>query len=187
VLLVLGFGVLAFSVLHGAPGGTTSGSEVSCSGNGPAWSCDHDPPDAARETSSTTRLEFDETDPEGFSRRPWARVGKTAGGEELAVKAFRAAAGPEPLPVPLRVRRGSGCSCSTAMSFVRTPEDEQELVRGEPGLLPGRTFGCPQGEQQQRADRAHTHVSRGAREPSVAVYPDSDKIGVWPGVTTTTS
>jgi uncharacterized cupin superfamily protein len=64
--------------------------------------------------------------------------------------------------------------------IVRTPEGEHELARGElvrfaPG--PGGAHKATNRTEQT----ARILMFSSAREPSVAVYPDSDKIGVWPG------
>jgi uncharacterized cupin superfamily protein len=63
---------------------------------------------------------------------------------------------------------------------VRTPEDERTLHRGELVRFPAGPDGAH--KVMNRSDApARTLMFSRARVPSVSVYPDSDKIGVWPG------
>jgi uncharacterized cupin superfamily protein len=126
----------------------------------------------------TDEFEYDEIDPDGF-RAAVARVGKTAGGEELAIKAFVMPPGESVCPYHyeyveewLLVLEGD--------VVVRTPEGERQAGRGD--LLcfaPGPAGAHKVSNRGERTARLLMFSS--AREPSVAVYPDSDKIGVWPG------
>lgn len=63
---------------------------------------------------------------------------------------------------------------------VRTPDGEQTLERGEIAHFPAGPAGA---HKVSNGDRQTVRVLMfsSAREPAVAVYPDSDKIGVWPG------
>jgi uncharacterized cupin superfamily protein len=63
---------------------------------------------------------------------------------------------------------------------VRMPEGEQELARGEVVCFaPGPTGAHKLTNRGDVAARIVMFSS--AREPAVAVYPDSNKIGVWTG------
>jgi uncharacterized cupin superfamily protein len=122
--------------------------------------------------------EYDDSDPEGY-RAAMARVSRTAGGEELAIKAFELPPGEALCPYHyeyveewLLVLDGSVC--------VRVPEGERELSRGDlVCFAPG--VGGAHKVFNRAAQPARVLMFSSAREPSVAVYPDSDKIGVWPG------
>jgi uncharacterized cupin superfamily protein len=63
---------------------------------------------------------------------------------------------------------------------VRTPDGEHELQRGDlVRFAPG-----PEGAHKvmNRGDSpARTLMFSSAQTPAVSVYPDSDKIGIWPG------
>ena len=64
--------------------------------------------------------------------------------------------------------------------LVRTPAGEQKLMTGEIACFaPGPTGAHKVSNRSERAAKIVMFSS--AREPAVAVYPDSDKIGVWPG------
>ncbi len=122
--------------------------------------------------------EYDESDPPGY-RAAMAAVGKAAGGEEIAIKAFELPPGESLCPYHYEYVEEWLLVLDGAV-LVRTPDGEHELKRGDlVRFAPG-------------ADGAHKVSNRGesparivmlssSREPSVAVYPDSDKIGVWPG------
>jgi uncharacterized cupin superfamily protein len=123
-------------------------------------------------------FEFDETDPDGF-RAAMARVGKTAGGEELAVKAFTLPPGQSLCPYHyeyveewLLVLDGD--------VLLRSPAGEQQLGRGDLACFPAGPSGAHK-VGSAGGQTARILMFSSAREPAVAVYPDSDKIGVWPG------
>lgn len=122
--------------------------------------------------------EYDSSDPAGY-RAAVARVGKAVGGEALAVKVFELPPGEALCPYHyeyeeewLVVLHGS--------VVVRTPAGEETLGRGEIVCFPPGPDGAHKvGNPAETSARVMMFSS--AREPAVAVYPDSDKIGVWPG------
>jgi uncharacterized cupin superfamily protein len=63
---------------------------------------------------------------------------------------------------------------------VRTPDGEHRLARGEIVCFPAGPSGAHKVSNRSEAP-ARVLMFSSAREPAVAVYPDSDKIGVWPG------
>jgi len=115
--------------------------------------------------------EFDETDPDGF-HASMARVGKTAGGEELAVKAFVLPPGQGICPYHYEYVE--------EWLLVLDGDVEQELVRGDLACFAAGPSGAHKVDNRSE-QTARVLMFSSAREPSVAVYPDSDKIGVWPG------
>jgi uncharacterized cupin superfamily protein len=124
-------------------------------------------------------FEYDDTDPEGY-RAGMARVGKTAGGEELAVKSFELPPGESVCPYHYEYAE-EWLLVLDGDVVVRAPDGEHELhsgdlVRFAPGP-DGAHKATNRGEQTARIV-----MFSSAREPAVAVYPDSDKIGVWPGI-----
>jgi uncharacterized cupin superfamily protein len=121
-------------------------------------------------------FEYDAEDPEGY-RAGMARVGKAAGGEELTVKLFELPPGESLCPYnyeyveewlvvldgTVDVRRTDGVHShrrGDVVSFASGPEGAHKVTnRGETS--------------------ARLLMFSSSREPSVAVYPDGDKIGVW--------
>lgn len=123
-------------------------------------------------------FEYDDSDPEGY-RAGVARVGKTAGGEDLAVKSFELPPGESVCPYHYEYAE-EWLLVLDGDVVVRTPEGEHELQRGDlVRFAPG-----PEGAHKASNPgelTARIVMFSSAREPAVAVYPDSDKIGVWPG------
>jgi uncharacterized cupin superfamily protein len=63
---------------------------------------------------------------------------------------------------------------------VRRPDGEQTLKRGDLVRFPAGPAGAH--KLMNRSDEpARTLLFSSARLPAVSVYPDSNKIGVWPG------
>jgi uncharacterized cupin superfamily protein len=122
--------------------------------------------------------ELDETDPDGY-RSGVANVGRAAGGEALAVKVFELPAGQAVCPYHYEYEEEWLLVLAGTVT-VRTPDGEQELGSGElTCFAPGPTGAHKVSNLSEVAARVMMFSS--AREPVVAVYPDSDKIGVWPG------
>lgn len=121
--------------------------------------------------------EFDETDPAGF-HAAMARVGKTAGGQELAVKAFALPPGQSICPYHYEYVEEWLLVLDGAV-VVRTTAGERELQRGDLVRYPPG----PEGAHQiaNRSDTtARVLLFSKAVVPAVSVYPDTDTIGVWP-------
>ncbi|MGZ4263910.1 MAG: cupin domain-containing protein [Solirubrobacteraceae bacterium] len=126
----------------------------------------------------TAEMEYDEEDPAGYKSAA-SNVGKQAGGEDLAVKLFDIPPGHSLCPYHyeyveewLLVLEGE--------VVVRVPDGETPLEKG--GLMcfeagPGGAHKVSNAQQQT----ARVLMFSSGREPAVAVYPDSDKIGVWTG------
>lgn len=126
----------------------------------------------------TAEMEYDEDDPAGYNAAV-SNVGKQAGGDELAVKLFDVPAGQSLCPYHyeyveewLLVLEGE--------VVVRVPDGERRLQRGDlMCFAPG-----PDGAHKvSNAEQQTARVLMFSTDPdlAVAVYPDSDKIGVWTG------
>jgi uncharacterized cupin superfamily protein len=123
-------------------------------------------------------FEYDDEDPEGY-RSGVAQVGKAAGGQALAVKAFEIPPGESVCPYHYEYEE-EWLLVLEGVVVVRTPEGEQKATTGE--LLcfaPGPAGAHKVSNRSEQTAKVVMFSS--AREPAVAVYPDSDKIGVWPG------
>ncbi len=126
----------------------------------------------------TSQYEYDDADPEGW-RCAAAFVGKEAGGEALTVKSYEMPPGESLCPYHYEYEEEWLLVLDGAV-IVRTPEGEEELGRGDIVRFPPGPEGAH--KATNRGDEsARILMFSSAREPSVAVYPDSDKIGVWPG------
>ena len=63
---------------------------------------------------------------------------------------------------------------------VRTPGGERTLERGDLVRFPSGPAGAHKAMNRGESP-ARMLMFSSSREPAVSVYPDSDKIGVWPG------
>lgn len=121
---------------------------------------------------------YDPTDPDGY-RSAVANVGQAVGGEALAVKVYELPVGESVCPYHYEYEEEWLLVLDGAV-VVRTPAGEHELERGGVMCFPPGPAGAH--KATNRGDeRARVMMFSNAREPAVAVYPDSDKIGVWPG------
>jgi len=124
------------------------------------------------------QVEYDDADPEGY-RSAMARVGEQAGGRELAVKLFEIPPGQSLCPYHYEYVE-EWLLVLDGEVLVRTPQGEEPAAAGALVCF----HAGPEGAHKlsNRSHRpARIVMFSSAREPSVAVYPDSDKIGVWPG------
>jgi uncharacterized cupin superfamily protein len=125
-----------------------------------------------------TAFEYDPDDPEGY-RSGMARVGDTAGGSEIVAKLFEIPPGESLCPYHyeyveewLLVLEGE--------VLVRVPDGEEPVGRGGLVAFPPGPSGAHK-LTNRGADPARVLMFSSSREPSVSVYVDSDKIGVWAG------
>jgi uncharacterized cupin superfamily protein len=122
--------------------------------------------------------EYDESDPAGF-RAGIARIGKAAGGEDISIRAFELPPGQAVSPYHYEYEEEWLLVLEGSIA-VRVPDAEHELQRGDlVRFAPGADGAHKVFNRSERTARVLMLSS--AREPAVAVYPDSDKIGVWSG------
>jgi uncharacterized cupin superfamily protein len=124
-------------------------------------------------------LEYDDTDPEGF-RAGMDRFGKRIGAQRIGGSVYEIPTGQSVCPYHYELGDEEWLIVLAGRPTVREPGGEHELQ-------PGDTVCFPEGP-----DGAHAVLNHGdetarvlmistRRLPSVAVYPDSDKVGVWEG------
>jgi uncharacterized cupin superfamily protein len=122
--------------------------------------------------------EFDETDPDGY-RSGQARVGQAVGGEALVVKVFELPPREAVCPYHYEYEEEWLVVLDGAV-LVRTPEGDEQLGRGDVVCFAPGPAGAHKVSNGGEAT-ARVLMFSSARVPAVSVYPDSDKIGVWPG------
>jgi uncharacterized cupin superfamily protein len=124
------------------------------------------------------QFEYDDSDPPGYQAGV-APVGRLAGGEALAVKLYEVPAGECLCPYHYEYEEEWLIVLDGEVEL-RVPDGDHQLEKGDVvRFAPG-----PAGAHKVRNDSdavARLLMFSSAREPAVSVYPDSDKIGVWPG------
>jgi uncharacterized cupin superfamily protein len=126
----------------------------------------------------SSECELDETDPDGYHSGV-APVGESAGGEALVVKVFELPPGQAVCPYHYEYEEEWLVVLVGAVT-VRVPDRERELGTGEVMCFAPGPAGAHKVSNNGTAT-ARVLMFSSAREPAVSVYPDSDKIGVWPG------
>ena len=131
----------------------------------------------ARPNVFTGEFEYDDDDRDGY-RAGMARVGQKAGGKELAVKLFEIPPGQSLCPYHYEYVEEWLIVLDGALTL-RVPDGERRLERGEVVCFPTGPDGAHK-VSNAGPEAARILMFSSAAEPAVAVYPDSDKIGVWP-------
>jgi uncharacterized cupin superfamily protein len=132
----------------------------------------------ARPNIFTAPCEFDDADPAGF-RGGVARVGQEAGGSEITVKVYELPPGEALCPYHYEYIE-EWLAVLAGRLELRIPSGVQTLATGELICFPAGPEGAHRVENRS-SEPARLMMWSSSREPAVAVYPDSDKIGVWPG------
>jgi uncharacterized cupin superfamily protein len=132
----------------------------------------------ARANLFGAEFQYDESDPEGY-RSGVARVGAIAGGRANTVKLFEIPPGQSICPYHYEYEE-EWLAVLEGRVILRTPQGEESLERGALVCFPAGPAGAHKVTNRD-ARTATTMMWSSSREPAMAVYPDSDKIGVWAG------
>lgn len=131
-----------------------------------------------RANTLSVGCEYDESGPDGY-RTGSANISKAVGGEAVAAKVYELPAGESVCPYHYEYEEEWLLVLGGSV-IIRAPQREEELICGEMICFPPGPAGAH--KVTNRSDTvARVLMFSSAREPAVAVYPDSDKIGVWPG------
>ena len=122
-------------------------------------------------------FEYDDDDPAGY-RSAVAEVGKAAGGSEESVRLFEVPPGQHLCPYHYEYVEEWALVLEGSVDC-RTPAGTQTLGAGDLVCFSSGPEGAHQ-LTNHGGQPAKVLMWSSARMPAVAVYPDSDKIGVWP-------
>jgi uncharacterized cupin superfamily protein len=124
-------------------------------------------------------LEHDADDPDGY-RAGYNRFGPQVGGSMLGATIYELPPGQSNCPYHYEYGNEEWLIVLEGRLTVRHPGGEDELGPGDVAAFPVGPDGAHKltngGSETVKLVMVSTKF-----EPSVAVYPDSDKIGVWPG------
>jgi uncharacterized cupin superfamily protein len=127
----------------------------------------------------TGEVEFDESDPEGF-RAGMARFGLSIGATMLGGSLYELPPGQSNCPYHYEYGNEEWLVVLEGKLTVRHPGGEEELEAGDVVCFPDGPEGAHRLTNGTDATVRVLMLST-MIEPSAAVYPDSDKIGIWPG------
>ena len=127
----------------------------------------------------TAPVQYDDPDPEGF-RAGMARLGPSIGASMLGGSVYDLPPGQSNCPYHYEYGNEEWLIVLSGRVTVRHPDGHEDLDPGDVVCFPEGPAGAHRltnhGDETVRVLMISTMV-----EPNAAVYPDSDKIGVWPG------
>ena len=121
---------------------------------------------------------FDDRDPDGY-RGADVPFGKAVGGRELTVRLFELPRNQTLCPYHYEYVE-EWLLVMTGELQVRTPEGVSSARAGDVVCFPAGPDGA-HNVWNEREQAARFVMFSAATQPSVAVYPDSGKVGVWTG------
>jgi uncharacterized cupin superfamily protein len=122
---------------------------------------------------------LDADDPDGY-RAGMARFGNSIGAAMLAGTVYEVPPGQSNCPYHYEYGNEEWLIALEGRLTLRTPKGEEELEPGDVVCFPVGPEGAHQLLNRSQ-ERVRVLMLSTNHEPAVAVYPDSDKIGVWPG------
>ena len=135
--------------------------------------------DLARVNLSDLVPEYDETDPEGY-RAGMARFGPLLGASKMGASLYELPPGQSICPYHYEYPDEEWLVVVAGRVVVRHPGGEDELGVGDIVCFPGGPDGAH--KVTCVGDEAARVVINSTKEsPAIAVYPDSGKVGIWPG------
>jgi len=132
-----------------------------------------------RTNLNVLEVEYDETDPEGH-RAGMARFGPSIGASKIGASLYVLPPGQSICPYHYEYPDEEWLIVLEGRPTLRRPQGEAELEPWDVVCFPPGAGGAH--KVTNRTDETIKVLMFSTRiEPAVAVYPDSDKIGVWPG------
>ena len=127
----------------------------------------------------SAEAEYDASDPEGY-RSGMNRFGRTLGAKMMGGSLYELPEGQSICPYHYEYGNEEWLIVLEGRPTLRHPEGEEELEPWDVVCFPVGEAGAHKLTNRTDA-RVRVLMLSTIFEPSVAVYPDSDKIGVWPG------
>jgi uncharacterized cupin superfamily protein len=133
----------------------------------------------SRVNLQTVELRYDEDDPEGY-HAGYVRLGPLIGAAMLGATLYELPPGQANCPYHYEYGAEEWLLVVEGNLTVRHPDGEAELGPGDVACFREGPAGAHKlTNKSQGRTRFLVFSTKG--DPGVAVYPDSDKIGVWPG------
>ena len=123
--------------------------------------------------------EYDETDPEGY-RAGMARFGPSLGASQMGASLYELPPGQSICPYHYEYPEEEWLVVLEGRVTVRHPDGEEELAQGDVVCFPPGPDGAHK-VTCLGADTARVLMTSTKQKPAICVYPDSGKVGIWPG------
>jgi len=135
--------------------------------------------DLARINLSDLEPEYDDTDPNGY-RAGMARLGPALGATQMGASLYELPTGQSICPYHYEYPEEEWLVVLSGRVTLRHPGGEDALGPGDIVCFPSGPDGAHKvtclGEETARLVITSTKQT-----PAIAVYPDSGKVGIWPG------
>jgi uncharacterized cupin superfamily protein len=125
-------------------------------------------------------VEGDPALPAGYARRA-AEFGESIGADQLGASLYELDPGDSTCPYHYECVEEEWLLVLAGAVTLRDPDGEHELVRGDLVCFPPSPEGAHKiTNRSQGVARVVMFSTRPSPDISICVYPDSDKVGVWP-------
>ena len=124
-------------------------------------------------------FEYDSADPPGF-RSGMARFGPALGASQLGASVYELPPGQAICPYHYEYAEEEWLLVLEGHPTVRHPGGEERLEPWDAVCFPTGPEGA-HGVRNETGEAVRVLMFSTVKHPAVTVYPDSDKIGVWPG------
>lgn len=124
-------------------------------------------------------VEYDENDPEGY-RAGGVRLGPALGATQMGASLYELPPGQSVCPYHYEYPEEEWLVVLAGRVTLRHPGGEDELGPGDIVCFPSG----PEGAHKVTClgdDTARVVITSTKQTPGIAVYPDSGKVGIWPG------
>jgi uncharacterized cupin superfamily protein len=120
----------------------------------------------------------DADDPDGY-HTSYARIGPLIGGRMLGLSLYELPPGQSICPYHYEIGYEEWLLVLTGRPTLRTPEGERELRAWDVAFFPDGPDGAHK-VTNNTGETLRVAILSNKGDPGAAVYPDSDKVGIWP-------
>ncbi|MFL5953067.1 MAG: cupin domain-containing protein [Gaiellaceae bacterium] len=123
-------------------------------------------------------VQKDAGDPDGY-HTSYARIGPAVGGSLLGMSVYELPPGQSICPYHYEIGFEEWLVVLTGRPTLRTPEGDRELRAWDAAFFPDGPDGAHK-VTNNTDETLRVAILSNKGDPGAAVYPDSDKVGVWP-------